>query len=163
MLTVKDSSKADNQQSYQVFEIFALLMIPLCGSMVQITLRSMRNLSSYTQAFYHSIFTGTIMGLVILINGDDLFFLSTFNLEQWLLLFISLITSFANVILKQMALQYDTASRVTMYNYLQSFMLVTIDITIFDYVFHEQEILGLTIVLAINFVLIGRILFEKGK
>jgi hypothetical protein len=45
-----------------------------------------------------------------------------------------------------------------MYNYLQSFIQIFFDVVVFNYVFDEQELVGLFVVFAVNFAMIFKIL-----
>ena len=77
-----------------------------------------------------------VMGCLVLCTGGLLPFLSLFTVLDYVYLVCSAIAAFAMQYLKQLAVQYDTASRVTMYNYLQSFVQLFFDVLVFKYVFH---------------------------
>ena len=56
--------------------------------------------------------------------------------------------------MKQLAVYYDTASRVSIYNYLQPLLQLPFDIILFGSVFTSQEIYGMMLVIAMNGILV---------
>ena len=104
----------------------------------------------------------TVYAIVLLITQEGLPFLAYFSFQDWLVLAGAGFFNLLNQLLKQKALQYDTASRITMYNYLQSVIQLFFDMLLFNYVFQMQEFLGIAIVLFTNVVLVWKIL-KEGK
>ncbi len=82
---------------------------------------------------YHAITLATIWSAIAAIQGLSYSFLSQFDYFDYFCLFCSAFFALINQILKQLAVHYDTASRVTIYNYLQSLIQLVADIVIFDY------------------------------
>ncbi|CDW73109.1 membrane protein [Stylonychia lemnae] len=161
MITGKDSSSIENKQGYSTIAIIALCLNPVLSSLVTITLRTLRNISVHTQAFYHAFVLSTVMGIVVLITQDYMSFLYQFSYYDYFLLISAAFFALIHQLLKQMAVQYNTASRVTIYNYLQSLVQLIFDILIFDYNFQLQELLGILLVFLVNLFLIFKIISKK--
>eukprot|EP00347_Sterkiella_histriomuscorum_P022785 403337172 len=161
---LEDGTAVQTQyQNYSLLAIIALCFNPILSSLVTVTLRNLRGIGIHTQAFYHALGLVGVMGTIILINGDTLPFLSRFSIQDYSLLIGAAFFALTNQLLKQMAVQYDTASRVTMYNYLQSLIQLVFDIVVFNYAFQIQELIGILLVFVVNVFLICKILSTKGK
>ena len=104
----------------------------------------------------------TVYAVVLLITQEGLPFLAFFTPYDWFLMAGAGFFNLLNSLLKQKALQYDTASRITMYNYLQSVIQLLFVMLLFNYVFQMQELLGIGIVLLTNVILVWKVL-KDGK
>ena len=80
----------------------------------------MRGISAHTSTFYHGLFQTIVYAIVVLATREGLAFVRDFNIYDYLLLTSSAAFAMVHQIFRQLAVKYDTASRVTIYNYMQS-------------------------------------------
>jgi len=94
-----------------------LMIVPLFMAGGNIAVRTLRGMNLHAISIYFSLSSILAYGYVIIAFKMDLEFLHDFNKTDWIILTLSAIMSLSNLMLKQQAMRFETASRVTMYNY----------------------------------------------
>lgn len=113
----------------------------------------MKGISHHTAAFYHCLFTFIAFGILIAVTGmGDFFYRITWL--NWFFISLAALFQLTYSIFRQAALQYDTASKLTLYNYSQAVIQMMFDVFLFHYRFILIQYIGMAIVITINVAMI---------
>lgn len=77
----------------------------------------MRRLHDYTTSAYLAFTMAIIMALIIVLTGESLTFTGHFNTWSWVLMIVSAFLGIYASIFRFKALQYETASKLAVFNY----------------------------------------------
>jgi drug/metabolite transporter (DMT)-like permease len=111
------SSKDSAKETSAILATVMLLLVPILNASGSIALRKLRNLHDYTTSAYLGFAMTLVFGIIVTSTGKCLNFVEHFGIFSWILTFISATAGVFSSVFRFKALQYETASKLAVFNY----------------------------------------------
>lgn len=130
--------------------LLILILAPIFMGISNVTLRKMNKLHPYTSAAYIGLGSFVVFGTTLLIKGNPLSIRDTFEAPDYIILLITSSCGTLAMITKAKAMQYESASRLSIMTYASVVLILVFDLAIIGTRFKLVEAAGMLIIFAAN-------------
>eukprot|EP00347_Sterkiella_histriomuscorum_P012203 403369499 len=153
--TTETNANQDPQSISISLAMLIFFAIPLLSATNSINQRSMRELNDFTVGAYTNIALLTVFTPYIFIQGIGLDIMSKFEYYDYIQFMIMGFTSVSINISRRTAIRYEEPGKLSGINFFQSIIQLFIDVLFFGTLFIMQQVIGIIIIFAVNFVKMG--------